>query len=106
VNPPVGENPGAVTGPSKVVDVNRRILTLMVALVPIVVFGVLLAAVTVPYVSLGPGPAFDTLGDVDGKPVVEIWYIRPGRHAKKWTRPTTRTSRNPSTTPSSRRWVI
>jgi PDZ domain-containing protein len=35
--------------------VNRRILTLMVALVPIVVFGVLLAVVTVPYVSLGPG---------------------------------------------------
>jgi Lon-like protease len=52
--------------------VNRRILTLMVALVPIVVFGVLLAAVTVPYVSLGPGPAFDTLGEVDGKQVVEI----------------------------------
>jgi PDZ domain-containing protein len=36
--------------------VNRRILTLIVALVPIVVFGVLLAVVTVPYVSLGPGP--------------------------------------------------
>jgi PDZ domain-containing protein len=52
--------------------VNRRILTLMVALVPIVVFGVLLAAVTVPYVSLGPGPAFDTLGEVDGKQVVDI----------------------------------
>ncbi|WIM87888.1 PDZ domain-containing protein [Candidatus Mycobacterium wuenschmannii] len=51
---------------------NRRILTLMVALVPIVVFGVLLAAVTVPYVSLGPGPAFDTLGEIDGKQVVEI----------------------------------
>lgn len=58
--------------PSSVGDVNRRILTLMVALVPIVVFGVLLAAVTVPYVSLGPGPAFDTLGEVDGKQVVEI----------------------------------
>jgi Lon-like protease len=52
--------------------VNRRILTLIVALVPIVVFGVLLAAVTVPYVSLGPGPAFDTLGEVDGKQVVDI----------------------------------
>ena len=51
---------------------NRRILTLIVALVPIVVFGVLLAAVTVPYVSLGPGPAFDTLGEVDGKQVVDI----------------------------------
>ena len=44
----------------------------MVALVPIVVFGVLLAVVTVPYVSLGPGPTFDTLGEVDGKQVVAI----------------------------------
>ncbi|HEY9303158.1 MAG TPA: PDZ domain-containing protein [Mycobacterium sp.] len=51
---------------------NRRILTLMVALVPIVVFGVLLAVVTVPFVSLGPGPAFDTLGEIDGKQVVDI----------------------------------
>ena len=51
---------------------NRRILTLTVALVPMVVFGVLLGAVTVPYVSLGPGPAFDTLGEVDGKQVVDI----------------------------------
>jgi Lon-like protease len=40
--------------------------------VPIVVFGVLLAGVTVPYVSLGPGPTFDTLGEVDGKQVVDI----------------------------------
>jgi len=52
--------------------VNRRILTLIVALVPIVVFGLLLAVVTVPYVSLGPGPTFDTLGQVDGKQVVDI----------------------------------
>jgi Lon-like protease len=52
--------------------VNRRILTLIVALVPIVVFGLLLAVVTVPYVSIGPGPAFDTLGEVEGKQVVDI----------------------------------
>jgi PDZ domain-containing protein len=52
--------------------VNRRILTLLVALVPILVFGVLLAVVTVPFVSLGPGPTFDTLGEVDGKQVVQI----------------------------------
>lgn len=51
---------------------NRRILTLMVALVPVVAFGVLLAAVTVPYVSMGPGPTYDTLGHYDGKQVVEI----------------------------------
>lgn len=52
--------------------VNRRILTLTVALVPIMAFGVLLSAVTVPYVSLGPGPTFDTLGEIDGKDIVEI----------------------------------
>jgi PDZ domain-containing protein len=53
-------------------DVNRRVLTLLVALLPILTFGVLVAVVTVPYVSLGPGPTFDTLGDVDGKQVVDI----------------------------------
>ncbi|MGK2865123.1 MAG: YlbL family protein [Mycobacterium sp.] len=51
---------------------NRRILTLVVALVPIVAFGLLLSAVTVPYVALGPGPTFDTLGEVEGKQVVDI----------------------------------
>src|SRR4029453_11949863 len=55
-----------------VVAVNRRILTLLVALAPIVAFGLLLSLVTVPYVSLGPGPTFDTLGEVDGKQVVDI----------------------------------
>ena len=65
-------NRGRGSPPSSVVDVNRRILTLIVALVPMVVFGVLLAVVTVPYVSLGPGPTFDTLGEVDGKQVVDI----------------------------------
>jgi PDZ domain-containing protein len=52
--------------------VNRRILTLLVALVPILVFGALVSVVTVPYVSLGPGPTFDTLGEVEGKQVVDI----------------------------------
>lgn len=52
--------------------VNRRVWTLLVALVPIVAFGVLLSVTTVPYVSLGPGPTFDTLGEVDGKEVVDI----------------------------------
>jgi Lon-like protease len=52
--------------------VNRRILTVVVALVPIVAFGLLLSAVTVPFVALGPGPTFNTLGEVDGKEVVDI----------------------------------
>ena len=51
---------------------NRRILTLLVAVLPILAFGVLVAAVTVPYVALGPGPTYDTLGEVDGKQVVAI----------------------------------
>ncbi|MGE2834678.1 YlbL family protein [Mycobacterium sp. SMC-4] len=51
---------------------NRRISTLLVALVPILIFGVLVTVVTVPYVALGPGPTFDTLGEVEGKPVVDI----------------------------------
>lgn len=51
----------------------------MVALVPIVVFGVLLAVVTVPFVALGPGPTFDTLGEIDGKQVVRSWAPRPTR---------------------------
>lgn len=52
--------------------VNRRILTLLVALVPVVAFGVLLSVVQVPFVSLGPGPTFNTLGEIDGKQVVDI----------------------------------
>lgn len=51
---------------------NRRILALLVALVPVVASAPLMAVVTVPYVSLGPGPTFNTLGEVDGKQVVEI----------------------------------
>ncbi|BBY32546.1 PDZ domain-containing protein [Mycolicibacter minnesotensis] len=51
---------------------NRRILTLLAALLPVVAFGVLLTAVTVPFVSLGPGPTFDTLGMIEGKQVVDI----------------------------------
>ena len=51
---------------------NRRIATLTVALVPIMAFAVAAALVTVPYVSLGPGPTFDTLGEVEGKQVVAI----------------------------------
>ena len=56
--------------------VNRRVLTLLVALVPIVAFGVLLSYVTVPFVSEGPGPTFNTLGEVDGKEVVDIKGIK------------------------------
>lgn len=52
--------------------VNRRIITLIAALVPVLVLGVVGSAVTVPFVALGPGPTFNTLGEVDGKQVVAI----------------------------------
>lgn len=52
--------------------VNRRIVTLIAALIPVVALGVLGSTVTVPYAALGPGPTFNTLGEVDGKPVVDI----------------------------------
>ncbi|MCX5044605.1 PDZ domain-containing protein [Aldersonia sp. NBC_00410] len=51
---------------------NRRIVTLIAALIPIVVLGVIGSTVTVPYAALGRGPTFNTLGEVDGKPVVDI----------------------------------
>ncbi len=52
--------------------VNRRILTLLAALIPVLVLGVVGSAVTVPFVALGPGPTFNTLGDVEGKQVVDV----------------------------------
>lgn len=59
------------TGPN-VCLVNRRIATLVAALVPVVVLGVVGTVVTVPFAALGPGPTYNTLGDADGKPVVDI----------------------------------
>lgn len=52
--------------------VNRRIFTLLAALVPILVLGVVGSVVTVPFVALGPGPTFNTLGQVDGQQVVDV----------------------------------
>ena len=53
-------------------QVNRRIRTLLVALLPVFVLAVAGSLVTVPFVALGPGPTFNTLGDKDGGPVVDI----------------------------------
>lgn len=47
-------------------------LTLIAALVPVVVLLGLGTLVQVPFVALGPGPTFNTLGEVDGKQVVDI----------------------------------
>ncbi|WP_199742570.1 YlbL family protein [Nocardia stercoris] len=51
---------------------NRRIRTLLVALLPVFVLAIAGSLVTVPFVALGPGPTFNTLGDKDGGPVVDI----------------------------------
>lgn len=51
---------------------NRRIFTLLAALIPILALGIAGSVVTVPFVALGPGPTFNTLGTVDGKQVVEV----------------------------------
>ncbi|WP_149361221.1 YlbL family protein [Lolliginicoccus suaedae] len=51
---------------------NRRIVTLIVALVPIVVFGLIGANATVPYAAMGPGPTINALGDLDDKPIIAL----------------------------------
>lgn len=57
---------------SNVCRVNRRIATLVAALAPVVVLGVVGTVITVPFAALGPGPTYNTLGDADGEPVVQI----------------------------------
>lgn len=59
---------------------SRRLLTLLAALVPAVLLLVLATSATVPLVSMGPGPTYDTLGEtrvqredaVESVPVVEV----------------------------------
>jgi Lon-like protease len=52
--------------------VNRRTWTLLTSVVLVVVFGLLGALIRVPYVALGPGPTYDTLGAEGGTPVIRI----------------------------------
>lgn len=51
---------------------NRRLVTLVAALVPVVALLGLGTVVQVPFVALGPGPTFNTLGEVEGEQVVAI----------------------------------
>ncbi len=53
-------------------SVRRRTTTLTLSVVLAVVLGVVSGLTTVPFVALGPGPTFNTLGQVDGEPVVAI----------------------------------
>jgi PDZ domain-containing protein len=52
--------------------VSRRSLTLLLSGVLAVVLTAGASAATVPYVAYQPGPTFDTLGEVDGTPVIEV----------------------------------
>jgi PDZ domain-containing protein len=51
---------------------SRRGWTMVASAVLVLTFAMLGAFVRVPYVALGPGPTYDTLGEVDGTAVVEV----------------------------------
>jgi PDZ domain-containing protein len=52
--------------------VSRRTLTLLLASVLSVVLSAGAVQARVPYVALGPGPTYDTLGEVSGEPLLKI----------------------------------
>ena len=52
--------------------VTRRIAVLWAGGVLLLVFGVLGAAVPVPYVVQRPGPTFDTLEEISGEPIISV----------------------------------
>lgn len=51
---------------------SRRTLTLVLASVLVVLLTAGAVQAQVPYVALGPGPTYDTLGEVDGEPLLRI----------------------------------
>src|SRR5262249_50392724 len=61
---------------------SRRAITLLIAGIGVLACLVIVFVVPVPYVALIPGPTYNTLGPLDGKPVVQIkghrTYTAPG----------------------------
>src|SRR3954467_7214762 len=53
-------------------DVTRRSAVVMVGAVLLVLFGVGGSAIPVPYVAEVPGPTYNTLGDIDGTPIISV----------------------------------
>jgi len=52
--------------------VTRRIAVLTAGVVLLVLFGVLGTTLPVPYVAQVPGPTFNTLGDIEGSPIITV----------------------------------
>ncbi|HYH26935.1 MAG TPA: S16 family serine protease, partial [Blastococcus sp.] len=50
----------------------RRMAVLSVGAVLLLLFGVLGTVVPVPYVAQVPGPTFDTLGEIEGEPIIAV----------------------------------
>lgn len=51
---------------------SRRVAVLVTGAVLLLVFGVVGAVLPVPYVAQVPGPTLNTLGDIDGKPIITV----------------------------------
>lgn len=51
---------------------SRRGWTVLISFVVFVVLALVGGFVRVPYVALGPGPTYDTLGSVEGTPIVQV----------------------------------
>jgi PDZ domain-containing protein len=52
--------------------VTRRIAVLTAGVVLLVLFGLLGTTLPVPYVAQVPGPTFNTLGEIDGEPIIDV----------------------------------
>jgi PDZ domain-containing protein len=57
--------------------VSRRTTVLVTGTVLLLLFAVLGALLPVPYVAQVPGPTYNTLGDIDGKPIISLTGREP-----------------------------
>ena len=51
---------------------SRRAITIAISGAAVVLLALLAAVLPVPFIVVSPGPTFNTIGDVDGRPLVEI----------------------------------